>query len=110
MKNLEFYKHYKGVIKNAKHHAPVVIDVLQPMALSIISLADENSIISARKSKYVDGFTNPIKFRINGVPFYTAYTHEKGKVLVRKKNSIGEILYEFDNTNANCVMDAMEKL
>jgi hypothetical protein len=109
MKNKEFYSHFKNVSANAEHHAPHVNKVLVPLAFSILSLSDEGSITPARRSKF-GGFTNPVKFRKNGNPYTASYNHEKSKILIRKKNSKGEVIYEFDNNNSDEVSEIIESL
>jgi hypothetical protein len=109
MNKQQFNLHVKNVLKNSKHHAPKVQDVIIPLAYSVSMISD--SIVSARKSKFENGFTNPIKFRLpNGVPYYLTYNHDIQKILLKKKNSRGETIKEFDNTNVDSVLETFESL
>ena len=109
MNKQQFNLHVKNVKKNAEHHAPKVQDVILPLAYSVYM--NSENIISARKSKFENGLTNPIKFRTtNNEPYYLTYNHEIEKIVLKKKNSRGETITQFDNTNVDSIVEIIESL
>lgn len=89
-------QYIQGVMARAEHHANNVDDVSLAIAGAVVWRKEGELGVMTREGD----MKNVLWVRINGNRYALSYNHDEGSIEVRSRNTQGQVLASFTNSNS----------